>query len=113
MEDKKGIVRTMDSKKADVKPTENKREIIKAMNNLTFNVIKKVKKQEDLLIEKVLTDYLGAKPTKKLRSKVSKVINEGEKDFILRFDDADLGTIKYEMTKDSRLSIRFVPNEVK
>ena len=112
MEHKRGIVRKMESKKVEAESMENKREIIRAINNLTYSVIKKVKKHEDDLIEKVLIDYLGKKPTKKLMSRVSKIINDGEKDFILRFDEVHLGAIKYEMTKENGLSIKFVPNAV-
>ena len=41
----------MESKKVDAKSMENKKEIIRAINNLTYSVIKKVKKHEDDLIE--------------------------------------------------------------
>ena len=91
---------------------ENKKEIVKAINNLTYSVIKKVKAQEDNLLEKVLFDYLGRKPSKKERSKASKVENK-EESYDLLYDKINLGTIKYEMTKDNNLSIRFIPNGVK
>jgi hypothetical protein len=92
---------------------ENKKEIIRAMNNLTFNVIKKVKEQEDVLIEKVLIEYLSKKPTRKQISKVAKIIDEAENYTSIIFEGYKLGVIKYEMTKDKGLSIRFMPNAIK
>jgi hypothetical protein len=89
---------------------ENRRQqLLTDVNKLTFSVLQEIKKGEERLIEKVLSDLLKFPPKERHLKKVKKeYADKNTNNFKLFYEERYLGDVIFEMQKEV-LDINFKP----